>query len=277
MKGTQQINDNIIHPKDWHLDANSLHLCSINSTTYFGIQRGIYTPWSPGNWLMSLRKGCGVFIFFFNFQCPLYSTQTALKYCCSAGHPVPSSCCIPVLTPHRDTRVEELKVAIMSNTGHDFFQIWTNVQDLIWKFKKKKCYIVNVVAWLSVMPFVSGWAQTFFLFFFSSRESELNEMPSSSCSSFLFDFKLQPGLKGERESWWRVGCVTRLAHWGPRAASFFLFFFARGDVITRDFLNTRFIHRALLPDTGTKHQTSCLHSNCSLQALRVPLSLLFVI
>lgn len=44
----------------------------------------------------------------------------------------------------------------------------------------------------------------------------------------------------------RVGCMRRLMRRSPRAA----FFSPRGDVITRDFLNTRFIHRALLPTRG---------------------------
>lgn len=36
-----------------------------------------------------------------------------------------------------------------------------------------------------------------------------------------------------------------------KEAHVLLFSFTRGDVITRDFLNTRFIHRALLPTQGT--------------------------
>lgn len=42
--------------------------------------------------------------------------------------------------------------------------------------------------------------------------------------------------------------MRRLMQRSPRAAA--VFFNSRGDVITSDFLNTRFIHRALLPTRG---------------------------
>lgn len=83
-------------------------------------------------------------------------------------------------------------------------------------------------------------------------------MPSSSCITFLFDFTQQICMRSElitpssakgrmshRGISVRVGCMKRLMQRSPRAV-----FSPRGDVITRDFLNTRFIHRALLPTRG---------------------------
>lgn len=121
---------------------------------------------------------------------------------------------------------------------------------------------------------------------FNNTKSHLNEMPSSSCRSFLFDFTpwicARPKLitplsvKGRMShrgiSVW-VGCVRRLMQRSPRVASFFFFnpWWCHNQRLPEHKVHSQ----SPAPNTGNEHQTSCRHSNCSLRACESPLLLLF--